>query len=872
MPDRYWVGGTASWDGTAGTKWAATSGGPGGASVPTTADDVFFDANSNTGSPITVTIAAGNTGAKSINCTGFTRTITGSAAITVAGSVTLVAAMTYTYNGDLTLTGTGTLTTAGKSSLATTVTINGAGITVDLGDALSLSGTLNVTQGTFNTNNFNLTCNVLSSNNSNTRTINLGSSTVSLATGGAAVNFTTSTNLTFNAGTSQINVTGTAPSINGGSQVFNNVTFTGVTATASVSSQITGSNTFANLTLSAPSTAAIRALSFTANQIITGTLTCAGATAIRRVYIRSDVTGTARTLTVGTLSANDCDFRDITLAGAAAPASPTRAGDCGGNSGITFPAPKTVYRVGSNTTWEGSSSWALTSGGTGDNNNFPLAQDTAVIDNVASAASISFNTGSTIYNISAVDASLRTNAITFSYTINNEVYGSYTLGSGVTVSGTSSQTFFGRGTTNFTSAGKTISFFILVDAPGGTFRFLDALNSTNGLTLTRGTFDLNNFTITATTFNSSNTNTRTLAFGTGNITTTGSGTAFSALASTGLTVTGTPVVNISNNSATATTVQLGTLDEVNSISFNFTTGTYALTFPSSSGNARNVNFTGFSGTLNNNTRTLFGDLTLSTGMTVASGANVTTFASTSATPRTIITNGKTVDFPLTFNGVGGTFRLLDALTMGSARTLTQTNGTLDLNGFNVTTGSYLTQVGTKNLTFNGGTLTCVAAGTAFNNTNSAGYTTTAGTGTGAIRMTAATAKTFIGGGATYNCTLSNDGAGALTIQSSNTFTTLANGVQPTSFLFTAGTTTTLTNWNISGTAGNLVTIGSPTAASHTLSKASGVVNADYLSISRSNATGGATWNPGTNSVDGGNNTGWLFPGALGTNNFFLFFR
>lgn len=870
MPDRYWVGGTNNWDNVAGTKWSATSGGAGGASVPTTADAVFFDANS-TG---TVTVASTNTGAASINCTGFTGTLQGAMPLTVAGSITLSAAMGFSYTGTITITGTGTLITAGKTFGA--LTVNGVGITVTLGDALTISTNnfVTVTSGTFNTNNFNVSAAGLLSNNSNTRTINLGSSTVTINfSSGTTWDFTTSTNLTFNAGTSLINNIGNSGTrFFGGSQTYNNVTFAS-TVPSTIVAQITGSNTFANLTLTAPSSNGVIPLSFAGNQTITGTLTCAGASAIRRTYIRSDVTGTTRTLTVGTLSANDCDFRDIALAGAAAPASPTRAGDCGGNSGITFPAPKTVYRVGTNTTWQGSSSWALTSGGTGDNNNFPLAQDTAVIDNsTALTGTLTINTGVTIYNISAIDASLRTNVITFDYSANNDVYGSYTFGSGVTISGTGTQTFSGRGTTNFTSAGKIISFPVTVDAPSGTFRLLDAFTNFTLFVHTRGTIDLNNFTLTVGIFNSSNSNTRALAFGTGNITTNGSGTAFTTLTSTGLTVTGTPVVNISNNSATATTVQLGTLTEANSISFNFTTGTYALTFPSSSGNARNVNFTGFSGTLNNGTRTLFGDLTLSTGMTVASGALVTTFASTSATPRTITTNGKTIDFPLTFNGVGGTFRLLDALTMGSTRTLTQTNGTLDLNGFNVTTGSYLTQVGTKNLTFNGSTLTCVAAGTAFNNTNSAGYTTTAGTGTGAIRMTAATAKTFIGGGATYDCTLSNDGAGALTIQGSNTFTTLANGVQPTSFLFTGGTTTTLTNWNISGTAGNLVTINSSTALAHTLSKASGVVNTDYLSISYSNATGGATWNPGDNSVNGGNNTGWLFPGALGTNNFFLFFR
>ena len=60
MANRYWVGGTAAWDGTAGTKWALTSGGAGGQAVPTASDDVFFDAASGA---VTCTISAGNTGA-----------------------------------------------------------------------------------------------------------------------------------------------------------------------------------------------------------------------------------------------------------------------------------------------------------------------------------------------------------------------------------------------------------------------------------------------------------------------------------------------------------------------------------------------------------------------------------------------------------------------------------------------------------------------------------------------------------------------------------------------------------------------------------------------------------------------------------------
>ena len=47
MADRYWRGGSGSWNTT--TNWSTTSGGGGGASVPTAADNVFFDTNSGSG-------------------------------------------------------------------------------------------------------------------------------------------------------------------------------------------------------------------------------------------------------------------------------------------------------------------------------------------------------------------------------------------------------------------------------------------------------------------------------------------------------------------------------------------------------------------------------------------------------------------------------------------------------------------------------------------------------------------------------------------------------------------------------------------------------------------------------------------------------
>lgn len=61
---------------------------------------------------------------------------------------------------------------------------------------------------------------------------------------------------------------------------------------------------------------------------------------------------------------------------------------------------------------------------------------------------------------------------------------------------------------------------------------------------------------------------------------------------------------------------------------------------------------------------------------------------------------------------------------------------------------------------------------------------------------------------------------------------------------------------------------------HTLSKSSDTVSCDYLDISNSNTTGGATWYAGSHSVDTTNNDGWLFtdaPSGNNTTNFFQFF-
>jgi hypothetical protein len=158
----------------------------------------------------------------------------------------------------------------------------------------------------------------------------------------------------------------------------------------------------------------------------------------------------------------------------------------------------------------------------------------------------------------------------------------------------------------------------------------------------------------------------------------------------GSTITGNPVVNLTYAGGVGTrTIGIGVPTEANAMSVNITAGSDIIAWASSA--IKSFNTTGFSGTLNNTTRTFYGDVVISATTTMGSGSNnVNTFAKTSGT-QTVTTNGKTFDFPITVNGVGGTVEFVDALTQGSTRTFTITNGTVKLkNGVTSTVGNFAT--------------------------------------------------------------------------------------------------------------------------------------------------------------------------------------
>jgi len=578
---------TVYWNLAAGGNWSANAwAASSGAGVSTDnfplAQDTAVIENTGLNTSATVTIdnamASGSLAVSGINMSTRTNAMTltnGTVATTIYGDWTNGSGTTIAGTSALVFSNrnTQTITSAGKT-FTQPITIDSYGGTVQLADALDIGiNNLTVTNGTFDTKNFNVTAGALSSSNSNVRTITLGSSTVTLS-GGSPVTFTTSTNLTLNAGTSQITCSGAGANFNGGGMTFSSVSFT-TTSTNQVA--ITGANTFANLTATAPASAGLTPYALAANQTITGTLTVAGATAVRRIFVRSDTLGTTRTLTVGTLSAQDCDFRDITIAGAAAGSSPTRAGNCGGNSGITFPGAKTVYwNLAGSQNWS-ATAWAPGSGGTPAINNFPLAQDTAVFDNTGAAGTI---TTDAAWNIGSIDASGRTSAMTLNAGSSAPVlHGNWVMGSGVTLGSGGTVFFSGRGTSTITNNGTTFNSSLAVDCFTGTVQLADALtlNSARTLALTSGTFDAVSYNVTTGLFDTSNSNTRTLKMGSGTWTISGTGTPWTAALSTNLVLyKGTANIVLSDTSTTARTFAGGSLS-YNKLTIGGTTGTSTLT-------------------------------------------------------------------------------------------------------------------------------------------------------------------------------------------------------------------------------------------------------------------------------------------------------
>jgi hypothetical protein len=331
MADRYWVGGSAAWDTTVGTKWATASGVAGGASIPTAADNVFLDAASGA---VSVSVT-GSRPCLNLNCTGFTGTLTGSATplIAVSGTaITLGTGMTFAATGPRLqgqVAATITLTTNGHTIRG--ITVGFAGCTMLFADNVTSGNSIILTSGTINANNKNVTTSGLASSGSIARTLNMGNGAWTF-TGNTATLWDTgtSTNLTYTAGSATITFLASTGGVTyvitpGTVNITNAVTIGPKTGTARVSI----SGTFGTVNLTGP----VYLQLIGAMSITGGTWT---GTRDAPAYIKSDAVGVQQTLTTsGAVTGRNVYVADIVKAGAGS-ITLAPALDLGNNSGITF--------------------------------------------------------------------------------------------------------------------------------------------------------------------------------------------------------------------------------------------------------------------------------------------------------------------------------------------------------------------------------------------------------------------------------------------------------------------------------------------------------------------------------------------------------
>jgi hypothetical protein len=499
MANRYWVGGTGTWDALATGNWATTSGGAGTAPAPTSADSVFFTNLSGTG-VITIGTRAVCAG---MNVTSIPAGLSFSCdpafSVSVYGNLSSDTTAKSLANNYLNLqfvgAGTGLPTTQTATNTSSTfigdVIVNGGATKFNLGlnqvysltlqtgdvtltDSLTISSqtsystlamycvSLTFTSG----KTYTITSNFYTSNYFQVDSSGAGGSNAIINITGATLNV--GTNLTdasasnyiyFNEDFGAITLTSSAASnINMGYQYGYNsitdlqisgqsflgdVTLNGQTITVQPYSGTPATNTFGTLTVNGALN--IRSTFVPSMRINCTKFTMAGNSLQNRLYLNSGAFGTQVILNCTSTTVASVltyvDAQDINLI-AGRSLTLTSIGDLGGNTGVTATTPQTLYAISAGTVnWSSTSMWSTSSGGAAGSV-IPLAQDNVTFD---------VNSGSSyvtpdVYNFPKI-------TVTSGYAGNFSVYNAYAPIDGSVVTTTSTTGDF---TTASTGLGYTI--------------------------------------------------------------------------------------------------------------------------------------------------------------------------------------------------------------------------------------------------------------------------------------------------------------------------------------------------------------------------------------------------------------------------------
>jgi hypothetical protein len=773
MANRYWVGGTGTWNTTSTTNWSATPGGASGASVPTAADSVFFDQAGT----YTVTM----TGARScqdITVSAGTVTFTSTGTLTISGSMSLVAATVWNATGSLTFSATGaaTITTNGVT-LTPNITLDGVGGTWTLGSALTLgeTATATLTNGTLNLANYNLRTGIFSSSNSNIRSIAFGTGQIELAhttsgttklsmanataftwtgtTGGFYSNpaFATATYVFGTTGGSSTNApnltifsfsSSLVQTFTSGSWFnyldFGNTSFTVPTTTLNVNS-IRSNSSVSNLSLNMVGTGFLSgfgvtyaAININTNGTVTlsGSVSCTTYTqtsgtfdfATGNLTCSSTATYIAGTLlNIGTISCTTwtCTGEFTLASGTITPSTSFVVnGGFNYNGGTvttnTFShTNSSAVTLGANLTLPTTCTYTLTSG-TLTLSNFNL--NTGIFSSTGSGVrSINFGSGNIVLttttaasvNLSMANATNFTESGTGGFTAAADITRTFTFG---TTGGTSTNS----PNLSLTGSGTAIQTF----TSGSWFNRLDF----GGTAFTVATTTLNLNSLTLSTAAGVYTNLTAAMRGTGTIVTNGK--------SLGPLEINNGVETTTLSSATTCTTYTQTAGTIDFATFNLTcssTATYT------AGTLNNI------GTITCTTWTCAGTFTMTNG-TITPSTSFTVAGSFNY-------NGGTLSAVPTFTQTGTSVVTLGkAYALTTTGTYTLTAGTLNLNGFDLTTGIFSSSnsnarsisFGTNNIILGHTT----ASTTVLSMANASGFTCT---GTGGFTANASVVRSYIVG-------------------------------------------------------------------------------------------------------------------------------
>lgn len=516
-------------------------------SKPTTGDDVVISGSYN------MSVDEQTADLKSWDMTGYTGTLSctttsiqirvgptggSTGAIKLAGTITFngllvpvpAAGCTVNVNfNGLTLPGQ-FITSSGTGSTASVILLDNTTVT---GTVTHQAGILK-TDGASDNSGLSHTWNKFVSSGTGTRTLTLGTSTITINSAVSSVSWDTgtTTNMTLNAGTSLINFTHNAyhQANFGNGLTYYNVSCTIPSANSWELNSTT--STFNNFTITGQANKN-NGFSIYNGNLTVNTFTANGNSATNRLLIRtqsSSTLGTARSIIAGTVSCSNVNFRDITGAGAGSwdlSAITGGSGDCGGNSGITFTTAATQTWDGTTGSWSDSTKWT---------SRVPLPQDDVVVGAFGGAGrTLTMDMPTWGKNVSFAGV---TNSPTLTKSIAASVYGSFTLASGMTYTVAAySTTFQTRTSSTLTCAGKNL-YNVGFAMYGGTMTLQDALTASNeSSSLSYGTLtNPSTYAVNLYDFSISNTTTRALNMGSGTWTVNRSTTnPWNATTTTGLT-------------------------------------------------------------------------------------------------------------------------------------------------------------------------------------------------------------------------------------------------------------------------------------------------------------------------------------------------